>query len=98
MPEHKIVELRFTAPQINFLAMTCLILSVLGVIVTFFVPFLTQAAAIICGHVARAQIRNSEGSETGSGIALAGLMISYLAVALYIIFVLILGLSIIALF
>ena len=36
-------------------------------------PFLS----IICGHIARRQIRNAEGRERGEGMALAGLILGY---------------------
>lgn len=56
---------------------------------------LASLAAIICGHVARRQIRKADGREEGKGIALAGLICGYLwvlaplALALFILLVLI---------
>ena len=56
---------------------------------------LASLAAIICGHVARRQIRKADGREKGKGIALAGLICGYLwvlaplALALFILLVLI---------
>ena len=38
-------------------------------------------AAIICGHIARSQIKKSDGALTGGGMALAGLIMGYLAIA-----------------
>lgn len=37
---------------------------------------------VICGHIARTQIEDSNGSQTGGGIAQAGLITSYLAVVI----------------
>jgi hypothetical protein len=86
-----------TTPTYNPLAIGCFALSILGLVVTWLVPFITQIAAIICGHIARSQIRNSAGSEKGSGIALFGLVVSYIVIALYIFVVMILGVGLVAL-
>ena len=39
-------------------------------------------AAVICGHVARSQIAHSAGRQTGDGLAIAGLVLGYLNIAL----------------
>jgi hypothetical protein len=51
------------------------VLSLLGL---FF--YVTAIGGVICGHIARRQIR--EGHETGDGMALAGLIIGYIILAL----------------
>jgi hypothetical protein len=79
-PEHKIIEDRVTAPTTNVLAIISLVLSLLGILSTFLIPFVSQIAAIICGHIARSQVKHSGGSHAGSGMALAGLIISYLSI------------------
>lgn len=56
-----------TEPKTSGLAIVSLITSVLGL----------SLVAIICGHIARKQIRASAGAEKGSGLALAGLIIGY---------------------
>lgn len=43
---------------------------------------LTALPAVICGHMARGQIRESHGGQQGSGMALAGLIMGYLMIAL----------------
>ena len=78
MTEHKILEHRLTPPTTNALAVIALVISLLGVITTFLIPVLPQIAAII----ARYQVKHSGGSQTGSGMALAALIISYLSVFL----------------
>ena len=98
MKEHRIIEHRVTAPTTNPLAIICLVLSLIGVLATLFLPFVTQIAAIICGHIARSQIRKSGGSQTGSGMALAGLIVSYLSIIFYFIGVIFLGIGLVALF
>ena len=56
---------------------------------------LASICAIVCGHIARRQIRKADGREKGKGIALAGLICGYLwvlaplALALWILLVLI---------
>jgi hypothetical protein len=40
---------------------------------------LTGIPAIICGHVAHSNIKKSQGTLTGDGLAIAGLVIGYLA-------------------
>ena len=83
MKEHKIVEHRVTVPTTNPLAVISLVLSLFGLFATWFMPIVTQIAAIICGHIARSKIRQNEGGQTGSGMALAGLIISYLSIIFY---------------
>ena len=50
-------------------------------ILSIFLPIILSLPAIICGHVARANIRASGGKLTGAGMALAGLLIGYLWLA-----------------
>ena len=96
MAVRKIIEYR-TTPRSNPLAIGCFALSILGLFLTWFVPFLPQILAIVCGHIARSQIRKSAGSETGSGIALFGLVVSYIVIASYLFIVMILGIGLVAL-
>jgi len=89
--KHKIIEHRVTAPTTNVLAIISLGVSLLGVFATFIIPFVAQIAAIICGHIARSQIMQSRGSQTGSGMALAGLIISYVVLGFSFIAIVFLG-------
>jgi Domain of unknown function (DUF4190) len=51
-------------------------------IVSFFCGWLfTALPAVICGHVARSKIRKSGGVLGGMGIATAGLIVGYIAIA-----------------
>ena len=83
MKEHKIVEHRVTVPTTNPLAVISLVLSLFGLFATWFMPIVTQIAAIICGHIARSKIRQSEEGQTGYGMAISGLIISYLSIIFY---------------
>ena len=95
---HQVFEHRITMPKTNALAVITLVVSLLGVIVTWFLPIITQIAAIICGHIARSQIKRSDGNQTGAGMALAGLIISYLVLAIVLLIFVILGMTIADLF
>jgi uncharacterized membrane protein len=96
--KHTVIEHRVTAPTTNVLAVISLIVSLLGVFSTFIIPFVAQIAAIICGHIARSQIMQSSGSQTGSGMALAGLIISYVMLIFSLIGIVFLGVGVLALF
>ena len=96
--QHKIIEHRVTSPTTNVLAVISLVVSLLGVFSTFIIPFVAQIAAIICGHIARSQITQSRGSQTGSGMALAGLVISYVMLIFSLIGTVFLGVGLMALF
>jgi hypothetical protein len=52
------------------------------------VPVLGSFGAILCGHMARAEIRRSNGQLEGDGYALAGLILGYLQLAVLILAVL----------
>lgn len=65
------------APKTNTMALVSLISSILGFTA---VPFLGSIVAIITGHMALRQIRDT--GEGGAGLAKAGLIIGYVVVAL----------------
>ena len=91
MTEHQIIERTVTTPTTNELAVISLVMSLLG----FLIPIVPQIGGIICGHIARSDIRRSGGAQTGSGIALAGLIISYLTITFFVVPLLGVGLLII---
>lgn len=53
-----------------------------GIGAYFICPGLGALAAIICGHIAKGQIRDSGGRLTGGGMATAGLILGYLQLVL----------------
>ena len=61
--------------QTSGLAIASIVLSLLGCF------FVTAIAGVICGHLARSRIRNNA-SLSGGGLAIAGLTIGYLMIAL----------------
>ncbi len=63
--------------QKNGLAIVSLILGILSL---FLFGFLTAIPGIITGHMARSRAKKDPVTYGGSGIALAGLILSYLAI------------------
>lgn len=63
-------------PQTSVLAVVALVAGILGLF------FFGSLVAVICGHIARSQIRDSQGQQTGDGMALAGLILGYIGLAL----------------
>ena len=53
---------------------------VLGILSFLCFGFFTGIPAVICGHVARGNIRKSQGALTGGGMALAGLILGYIGI------------------
>jgi hypothetical protein len=60
-------------------AIVSLVCGILGLL--FILPVIGPIAAVIAGHMARAEIRRSEGRLGGSGMATAGLIMGYLMIA-----------------
>jgi len=77
-------------PTTSPLAIASLVCSLLG----FMCCFITALAGVICGHVALGQIKREPHLYKGRELALAGLILGYIALALnaaYFIFVIIMG-------
>ena len=67
----------------NGLAIASMVLSITSVFLgIFFVP---QILGIVFGHVSMAQIRRSQGTEQGAGMAIAGLVVGYVMLVLWIV-------------
>ncbi|WP_158883897.1 DUF4190 domain-containing protein [Rhodanobacter sp. L36] len=59
---------------------------VFGILSWCLLPFIGAIVAIVCGHMARSEIRRAPlGSMEGSGMAVAGLVLGYVHVALVVI-------------
>ena len=65
--------------QTSTLAIVSLVAGILGWTV---VPFFGSIAAVICGHMARKEIRLAPDRLEGDGLAIAGLVLGYLAIAM----------------
>jgi len=53
---------------------------VMGILTWFLLPIIGAIVAIITGHMAKSEIRNSIGRLTGNGLATAGLVLGYIQV------------------
>ena len=79
---------------------TALISLIAGIASWFLVPVLGAIVAVIAGHMAKKDIRNSMGRITGDGMATIGLVLGYLHLGLVVVggcvvaILLILGVSI----
>lgn len=70
----------FSAPKPNStLAIVSLVAGILG---WTLLPLLGSIAAVITGHMAKNEIKKSAGTLGGNGMATAGLILGYLAIAL----------------
>lgn len=67
------------APQTSTLTIVSLCFGILG---WSLMPFLGNIVAIITGHLARSEIRQSHGSVQGDGLAIAGMILGYLGLLL----------------
>jgi hypothetical protein len=55
---------------------------VFGILTWIFLPVIGPIVAVVAGHMARAEIRRSNGQVGGNGMATAGLVLGYLQIAL----------------
>lgn len=69
-------------PQTSTFAIASLVTSLVS---WFIIPFIGGIVAVVLGHIARNEIRKSNGTISGGGMALAGLIIGYIQIALTII-------------
>ena len=76
--------------QTSGLAVTSL---VLGILSCSIIPLLPAIPAVICGHLAKSNIRASAGRLKGDGMALAGLITGYLSFAMLPIFAILAGIA-----
>ena len=70
------------APQSSGMAVASMVLGLAGLL---FVPIVCSIAAVICGHMARSQIRQGEGRVGGDGMAMTGLITGYLGLVIYLV-------------
>jgi hypothetical protein len=65
--------------QTSTLAIVSLVAGILG---WTLVPFFGSIAAVICGHMARKEIRQQPDRLEGDGLAIGGLVLGYLSIAM----------------
>ncbi len=73
------------ARQTSAMAIVSLVLGLLG---WTLLPLLGSLGAIICGHMARAEIRRNAGALDGDGMAIAGLVLGWSLVVITVLSVL----------
>ena len=69
----------FVQRQSNALAVASLIA---GIFSWILMPFIAGVVAVICGHMARGEIKRSNGTLEGDGLAIAGLVLGWINVVL----------------
>ncbi len=74
-----------TPVQQNTMALVSMILGIVSIALCMMA--LTGIPAVICGHIARKQFRNSPHPQTGQGMALTGLILGYIAIVLSLAFI-----------
>lgn len=79
-------EMTEGAKQTAGVATASLILGILGLVC---IGPVAAIPAVICGHMARKKIRNSQGALQGDGMALAGLIMGYVGIVVAIVGILI---------
>ena len=72
--------------ETSALAITSLVSGLLG---WTFLPLVGSLVAIVTGHMARAEIRRANGQIEGDGLAIAGLVLGWLVVAISVLTVLV---------
>jgi hypothetical protein len=55
-----------------------------GIIGIFLIPFIGSIVAVVSGHMAKREIRDSAGTLGGDGLATAGLILGYAGLVLWI--------------
>ena len=79
----------YRAPPARPTCTTAVVSLIAGLLGWLMLPLIGPIVAIITGHMARGEIRRSNGSLDGDGLAIAGLILGYLQIALIAILVLI---------
>lgn len=55
---------------------------IMGILSWLAIPLIGAVAAIVCGHMARREIRNAGGTLGGDGMATVGLVLGYVQIIL----------------
>ncbi len=75
---------------VSALAITSFVLGILSIVSC---AFITGIPAIVCGHLARARIREARNTLAGDGLALTGLITGYVGTAIIVVMTLVMGVS-----
>jgi len=69
---------------------TAMISLVFGILSWFALPIIGAVVAIVCGHMARAEIKRSGNALDGDGLAVGGLVLGYLHLAIILLILIVL--------
>ncbi len=75
----------WTPPRTNVFAILSLGLSL------FWLAGLGSVGAVVLGHMAKRQIADSNGTQTGASLATAGLVIGYIGVGILLIYIVVIA-------
>lgn len=81
MPDGRTIKEVWTPPRTNVLAIASLTLGLL------WLAWFGSLGAVILGHLAKREIAGSEGRQTGTGLATAGLVLGYIGLGFLLIYV-----------
>jgi hypothetical protein len=86
----------YAPPPARTLCTTAIVSFAFGVGAWIVLPFIAAVVAVITGHIARRDIRNSQGRLDGDGFAVAGLVLGYihLALAAIVLFIVIVAIAV----
>jgi hypothetical protein len=99
-PPARIDAMNATPPVHRSTSPLAIVSLVAGIAAWSLLPVIGAIVAIVCGHLARGEIRRSQGQLEGDGLAIAGLVLGYVQIAfglivlLFAIAAVLLGLSI----
>jgi hypothetical protein len=69
-------------PPVQTTSTMAIISLISGIVSWFILPFIAAVAAVITGHMAKNEIRKSNGMVGGNGMATAGLVLGYIQLGL----------------
>lgn len=78
-------ETQYTPQPMAQTSTLAIVSLVSGIVSWFLLPLIGAVIAVITGHMARREIRESMGAMTGDGMALVGLILGYLQLGLTVI-------------
>lgn len=94
-PEFDNIPPVYPAPALKRESSLAIVSLIAGIVGWTILPFIGSIVAVITGHMAKKEIRESGGTMSGDGMALAGLILGYtmIGVALLVLVVIIVGLA-----
>ncbi len=76
-PEINSIPPVYPAPSLKRESSLAIVSLIAGIVGWTIVPFIGSIVAVITGHLAKKEIRESGGTMSGDGMALAGLILGY---------------------